>query len=58
MTWTVIIDEQRQSGPSKRYTTEVATPHLHVAIDSALFRAKLDGAKAGSFQITAESKCA
>lgn len=54
MAWKIIIHVQTENGLD-RHEDQVPTPHLHVAIDTVLYRHGLSNAKAGSYQITAEA---
>lgn len=48
--WHVTIDYRDQG--THRFETDVPTPTVHVAVDTALFRAGLSSAKDGEYQIT------
>lgn len=52
MGWSIVIDARTDEGVG-RHEDQIPTPHLHIAIESALYKHGLSNAKSGSYQITA-----
>lgn len=50
--WKITIDARTDDG-NDRYEDQIPTPHLGIAIDTALHRHGLFNARRGSYQITA-----
>lgn len=52
MGWRIVIDARTDEG-ADRHEDQIPTPHLHVAIESALYKHGLSNVKQGEYQITA-----